>query len=220
MTVLALIKKHKNDLALHSNAFKLNKQIMYGVRDRIEIGTRRYYSYLYLDEKRRVEEREGFLSNVLEIEKKVEEPQFLKNREDLEEFLSDSFRSWKKIFEIIEYDGLFRIKRREKEINEQLEKMETMILLSNRPLEGKEVLHFYRRKDVSENFFDNMKHDIERKRLRIHTQETFDRASYPHMAEISWTAEAEKWLQDIYDYIARDNPNAEANVIIKGSGLT
>ncbi|MEA3465856.1 MAG: type II toxin-antitoxin system RelE/ParE family toxin, partial [Thermodesulfobacteriota bacterium] len=33
------------------------------------------------------------------------------------------------------------------------------------------------------------------------------------MAEISWTAEAELWLKDIYDYIARDNPEAAARVV-------
>ncbi|MBT9099410.1 type II toxin-antitoxin system RelE/ParE family toxin [Methylovulum psychrotolerans] len=33
------------------------------------------------------------------------------------------------------------------------------------------------------------------------------------MAEINWTAEAEQWLQDIYDYIAQDKPDAAANVI-------
>ncbi len=37
-----------------------------------------------------------------------------------------------------------------------------MILLSNKRLDGKEVLRLYRRKDVVEKFFDNMKHDIER----------------------------------------------------------
>jgi len=52
--------------------------------------------------------------------------------------------------------------------------MGTMILLSNKRIRGKEVLQLYRRKDVVEKFFDNMKHDIERKRLRIHTQETFE----------------------------------------------
>ena len=171
---LSLIKKHKNDLALHSNAFQINKHIMYGVNNRIEIGSKRYYSHLYLDEKRRVEERERFLSKVLEVEKKVEDPQFLKNREELEEFLSENVIGWKKIFEIIEHEGRFRIKRREKGIEGQLEKMGTMILLSNRKIDGKEVLRLYRRKDVVEKFFDNMKHDIERKRLRIHTQETFE----------------------------------------------
>lgn len=33
------------------------------------------------------------------------------------------------------------------------------------------------------------------------------------MAEINWTAEAECWLKDIYDYIAMDNPSAAARVI-------
>lgn len=33
------------------------------------------------------------------------------------------------------------------------------------------------------------------------------------MAKISWTLEAERWLSDIYDYIAADNPDAAVRVI-------
>ena len=33
------------------------------------------------------------------------------------------------------------------------------------------------------------------------------------MAEIRWTSEAVKWLQDIYDYIAQDNPEAAQRVV-------
>lgn len=33
------------------------------------------------------------------------------------------------------------------------------------------------------------------------------------MAEINWTAEAERWLWDIYDSIAQDKPEAAANVV-------
>jgi toxin ParE1/3/4 len=33
------------------------------------------------------------------------------------------------------------------------------------------------------------------------------------MAEITWTVEAERWLRDIYDYIAHDKPKAAANVV-------
>lgn len=33
------------------------------------------------------------------------------------------------------------------------------------------------------------------------------------MAKINWTAEAECWLRDIYDYIAKDNPSAAAKVV-------
>ena len=33
------------------------------------------------------------------------------------------------------------------------------------------------------------------------------------MAEIIWTEEAERWLRDIYDYIAQDNPDAAMKVV-------
>ncbi len=33
------------------------------------------------------------------------------------------------------------------------------------------------------------------------------------MAKIRWTSEAEKWLREIYDYIAHDNENAAQRVI-------
>ena len=35
------------------------------------------------------------------------------------------------------------------------------------------------------------------------------------MAEINWTDEAERWLKDIYEYIAEDSPPA-ANRVIEG----
>jgi plasmid stabilization system protein ParE len=35
------------------------------------------------------------------------------------------------------------------------------------------------------------------------------------MAKIRWTAEAEKWLREIYDYIAQDNEKA-AQMVIAG----
>ena len=33
------------------------------------------------------------------------------------------------------------------------------------------------------------------------------------MAEIRWTDEAQRWLQDIYEYIAADNPDAAARTV-------
>jgi toxin ParE1/3/4 len=34
------------------------------------------------------------------------------------------------------------------------------------------------------------------------------------MAEIRWTEEAHRWLRDIFDYIATDNPNAAQKVVV------
>lgn len=33
------------------------------------------------------------------------------------------------------------------------------------------------------------------------------------MAEISWTAEAQQWLEDIFEFISADNPEAAAQVV-------
>jgi len=33
------------------------------------------------------------------------------------------------------------------------------------------------------------------------------------MAKLRWTLEAEKWLKDIHDFIAEDNPRAAASVV-------
>jgi len=33
------------------------------------------------------------------------------------------------------------------------------------------------------------------------------------MAELRWTAEAQQWLEDIFEYIAQDNPHAAARTV-------
>ena len=33
------------------------------------------------------------------------------------------------------------------------------------------------------------------------------------MAEIAWTAEAQRWLEDIFEYIATDDPSAAARTV-------
>lgn len=33
------------------------------------------------------------------------------------------------------------------------------------------------------------------------------------MAEITWTAEAQRWLEDIFEYVAADNPHAAARTV-------
>ena len=33
------------------------------------------------------------------------------------------------------------------------------------------------------------------------------------MAELTWTAESERWLRDIHDFIAHDNPTAATRTI-------
>ena len=34
------------------------------------------------------------------------------------------------------------------------------------------------------------------------------------MAQITWTAEAQSWLEDIFEYVAADNPDAAARTVL------
>jgi len=34
------------------------------------------------------------------------------------------------------------------------------------------------------------------------------------MAEVAWTEEACRWLEDIFEYIAQDNPQAASRVVL------
>lgn len=170
---LELIRKHRKTLGSHANAFRFAKQLYYCMKDRVQIGEKRYNCYVYLNDKLQVEEREYFFSKVLEIEEKLKESAF-SQKEEVESFLSGCLRGWKNIFRIEEEEGKPVVRRKEKGITDRLNRMGTMILLSNQSMDGKEILYLYRRKDTVEKFFDAVKHELERKRLRIHTQETFE----------------------------------------------
>ena len=169
----ALIKKYNAQLGSHSNSFQLNDNILHCLKDKVEIGGEDYNAYIYLDEKRRVEERNIFFKKMLEIESTVKKID-CKNKEKLDTFLTENIKGWKNIFQTSERSGKLKLRRKEKGINSYLERLGTFILVSNKNIDRKEALYFYRRKDVIEKFFDNIKNDIDRKRLRVHKQETFE----------------------------------------------
>ncbi len=110
---------------------------------------------------------------MLEVESTVKNID-CKNKEELDTFLTEHIKGWKNIFQILERSGKIKLRRKEKGINSYLERLGTFILISNKNIDKKEALYFYRRKDVIEKFFDNIKNDINRKRLRVHKQETFE----------------------------------------------
>lgn len=168
---LKLIEKH-NDIGSHKNAFILNGNVCYCATDKITVREKNYHAYIYLDEKRRAEKRGVFLKKIFELEKKVSNISF-KDKKELEDYLKDSTCGWKNIFSIYKCRDKFELKRNDKEINSSLEKMGTTILITNKKIEPKHALSLYRRKDGVEKFFDSMKNDIDKKRLRTGDKEIF-----------------------------------------------
>jgi len=168
-----LIEKHKSNIASHKNAFLLAKDVLYCAADSITIDKKTYHAYIYLDEKRRAEERDSFLKKVFEVEKKIEDIDFAKISE-LEDYLDDNVGGWKNIFNIYDSADNPKLERNDKGINCCLDKMGTTILITNKEIAPQYALSLYRRKDTVEKFFDNMKNDMDRKRLGIHNLKTFE----------------------------------------------
>ena len=80
--------------------------------------------------------------------------------------------------------------------------MGTTILITNKKIEPKNALSLYRRKDTIEKFFDSMKNDIDRKRLRTGDKEIFlgrlflDFITLVVYSQISKIARQEKIVKD------------------------
>ena len=169
----ALIEKHIGGIAHHSHSFQLSKQVLYCITDKVEIAGDSYHAYVYLDEQKRVEEKDRFLKKILEVEEKARELNF-KGKEELKTFLSENVKGWQKYLRVSERSGFAKPARKSKEISVKLERMGIFTLLSNKRINKQEALSIYRRKDVIEKFFDTMKNDIDRKRLRVHEQLAFE----------------------------------------------
>jgi transposase len=167
-----LIQRHIG-IDSHNNTFLLNGNILHCATDKIRVGEAVYYAYIYLNEKKRTESRDTFFKKLLEVEEKVDQIEF-ETKKDLNSFLSDNAKGWKNIFKISPTKEGFKLKRESKGIEERLARMGTTILLSNRKLEPEGAISLYRRKDRIEKFFDSMKNDMDRKRLRTHKKETFE----------------------------------------------
>jgi len=165
-----IIQRHIDDIQMHINSFQFRDRILFCIKDKVEIEGRKFYIYLYFDEKKKSEELERFLKKVIEFSLYVKEINF-KKRVELEKYLSETFCGWKKIFKIKEVEGRFEIERKDEEITEKLNTFGKMILLYNFDIEQKEVLSFYRRKDKLEKIFDNIKNELNMKRLRVHSEE-------------------------------------------------
>ena len=172
-SALELLRKHSKDIREHSNSFQFDKRILFCVKDKIEIGKRQYYSYIYLDEKKETAKREEFFKKIIEIEEKIKEIKFLE-KEEITTYLNENVKGWNRIFKINRQSGKYVLKRKGEGIAGVLERMGKSILISNKEIDGKKVLFLYRRKDRIEKFFDNLKNELDRKRLRIHTKKTLE----------------------------------------------
>jgi transposase len=169
-----LIKKHCQSINSVENIIKLQDKIYYSIHEKIKLEDNPYSAYLYLDERKRVEEKELFIKSLMEIEEHVKSFSF-NSEEKIEQFFLGSKKEYRKYFDIVKSDRKYIILRINEKIERKIKTFGMFILLSHSSnLTAKQVLELYRRRDSVEKFFDTMKNEINQKRLHIHSQEALE----------------------------------------------
>ena len=169
-----LVARQREALCLSRNSFLLEKKVLFHVRDYARVGGVKVVAHVYLDERRRAEERERVLERIMELEGRVKEREF-EREEDLEGYLEGTIKGSSRYFKISKKGGQLRVKRRDEELEKMMERMGKTILLSNKlELGREEALRLYRGKDYVEGMFDVVKNELRDNRLRIHSEEAME----------------------------------------------
>ncbi|MBW8036343.1 MAG: IS1634 family transposase [Planctomycetes bacterium] len=165
-----LIEQYEFTLSDPKNAMRFNKQVLFSVTDRVFIAKQEYTAHLFLDESRRSTGRETFLRKLLDVEILCAEKSF-RSKQKLVSALEDELPGWKQYLTVVKSGTGYALQRKEDAIGARLSKLGILILITNVEMPADEALDFYRRKDCVEKYFDSLKNDLEKNRLRIHSQE-------------------------------------------------
>lgn len=169
-----LISKHHIDLQSPLNGFYYKKRPMFHVKREIVISDVPLLAHLFHDEKRKADEMEHLMRQVVEVEGRVEGKEFWK-KEAVEEYLEQAFRRSSRLFEVTGEAPRFELKRKPKSISRLMNRMGKTVLLTNDPVLGREdILNVYRRKDALEKMFDVIKNKLESGRLRVSSKEVME----------------------------------------------
>ena len=158
-----LIKRHRAELVNHSEHM-LGKGLPYGKAYEVtELGFRMNV-HLYYDPDKALQEGEALYELIERQEndlKSMEEPPDRKLKYDRYFFINRS------------KDGKLGFIRNHKAIDEQLERCGFFLIAeTDFRKTTAEILEIYRRRDVIEKSFDNLKNELDMKRLRSHSSET------------------------------------------------
>jgi len=166
-----LIKETDSELKLASNAFHHVHDLMYYVATTATVGQTELQAHVYLNVQRQKEQISALLLKLAKIEEKVAEKVAEKTleMEKIAKYLKEEFESHAKFF-LIEGGSL---KRNNQTIEAETLHMGKMILVTNNTVTKQELLEIYVKKDMVEKYFDQMKNELDDRRLRVSSKNVF-----------------------------------------------
>ena len=156
-----LVSDFETEIARTPHCFLVNGDVIYGLKSNVTIQDRPVIAHLIFDERKRLEGKEKFLKQLIEVETRIREGH------DMEDHVL--MRRFKKFLRITKSAKKVVIKRDEKKITEALRHKGYLIIISNCTTDPQEAVQLYRAKDAVERAFDNIKNELDMKRLRVHS---------------------------------------------------
>ena len=162
-----LLQKNKLKIVDSKNAFVYNKDILYHIKDKIELGGRKYEAHLYYNEKLGVSFKHNLYSSLFELESKHK---LLEKKVDDEKYLEETIPAKYQKYYKVEKG---KIKRNTEKISDMIFQSGSMILVvSGKKMTKETIIESYRTRDKIEKEIEKLKNQIDCKRLRSHKKNT------------------------------------------------
>ena len=147
------------------NAFKFDDEVLYCNHTNLEYDKKDYSTHIYFNEVSYAEQKNNFISELLQIEE-----QLIKQKFELQK----EFIQYKNEIIPTKYRKFFRWKRQDKkiekitsEINKYTSRLGCFVMISNiANISKSQALEYYRDKDKIEKVFDILKNELDSDRLR------------------------------------------------------
>ncbi len=161
----------KNISNLH-NMINVNGGTLHCDTFEIEIDGKKYFANVYLNEARKLRELDRFSKEISIIEENFMNKPFIEEIIALEK-IKEIPSKFKKYFEIKNIENKFYIDKNYNEMEDRLNRMGKIILLSkNKNNSKKYAIESYLLRDEVEKVFDIMKNEIDENRLRVSSTES------------------------------------------------
>lgn len=155
------VNKVRKNIATAANSFQLNGDIVYGTKEKIKLHDTDIQVFVYYNERTYLDMKESLLKHIMRLEFELS---------GLKSLPRGYCHPYLKYLTIRKSKTKLIIHRNEEAINEHLINKGFVVIISNDLRDAREALFLYRSKDKIEQAFDNLKNELDLKRLRIHSE--------------------------------------------------
>ncbi len=175
-----LVAKSRKKIGQPTKTIIVNGDMLNVEKNEITLHGKKIQCHVYFNEHHHLDAKAALMKQIVRLEKYFEE------KRSIPPSLSNPYLKYLKIRST---KGKLKISRNEDEIIKSLQNRGWNVLLSNTITDSEEALQLYRAKDSVEKAFDNIKNELDIKRLRVHSDDAMSGRifiSFIALVLVSW----------------------------------